>query len=67
MGKKSKPHLHNVAMFVFGSTILLVNMRIGDLMRDANIAEKGVELLMFPTSIGLDDNDLAIKPSFNQT
>jgi hypothetical protein len=31
MDKKSKPHLHNVAMFAFDSTILLVGMGTRDM------------------------------------
>jgi hypothetical protein len=66
MGKKGKSHLHNVAMFALSSTILLMRMGVGNSMRDVNAVKKGIKLLIFPTPIGLDSNDLAIKSSFNQ-
>jgi hypothetical protein len=35
-------------------------------VRDVNVVKKGVKLLIFPTPIRLDGNDLEIKLSFNQ-
>jgi hypothetical protein len=66
MGKKTKPHLHNVAMLVFGCTIFLVSMGARDLLRDANVVKERIKLLILSTVIGLDGNDLAIKLSFDQ-
>jgi hypothetical protein len=66
MGKKGKNHLQNVAMFVLGSTILLMSVGLGNSMRGANVAKEGIKLLIFSTPIGLDSEDLSIKLSFNQ-
>jgi hypothetical protein len=66
MGKKGKNHLQNVAMFVLGSTILLMSVGLGNSMRGANAVKAGIKLLIFSTRIELDNEDLSIKLSFNQ-
>jgi hypothetical protein len=66
MGKKDKNHLQNVAMFALGSTILLMSVGLGNSMRGADVVKEGIKLIIFPTPIGLDSEDLSIKLSFNQ-
>jgi hypothetical protein len=61
MSKKGETHLHNVAMFMLHCTILLMRMGAPDLMRDANILEKGIKFLILPTPVRLNSNDLTIK------
>jgi hypothetical protein len=64
--KKGEPHLHNVVMFSFGSTILLMGVGARNLMVDAKAMKKGIRFLILPTPIGLDGKNLAIKPSLNK-
>jgi hypothetical protein len=66
MVKKGKTHLYNVALFMLGGTILLMHMVAQDLMRDVNISEKKrIKLLILPTPVKLNNNDLTIKHVLN--
>jgi biotin transporter BioY len=66
MSKKGETHLHNVAMFTLSGTILLMCMGACDLMRYANILEKGIKFLILPTPVGLNNNDIMIKHVLNK-
>jgi hypothetical protein len=66
VGKKSDVHLHNVVMLTLDISILLRSVKIRDLMGDANVAKKGIKLLVFPTLIRLDRNNFAIKLTLNK-
>jgi hypothetical protein len=52
-------------MFAFGRAILLMCMRVGYMMGNANIFEEGIQGLILSTPIGLHITDLSIKLSFN--
>jgi hypothetical protein len=65
MSKKGEAHLHNVAMLALGVTILLMSVGTRDLMGDANVAEKIIKPLVFPTPIRLNCNNFAIKTTLN--
>jgi hypothetical protein len=67
MSKKGEAHLHNVAMLALGVTILLMSVGTRDLMGDANVAEKIIKPLIFPTPIRLNYNNFAIKTMLNKS
>jgi hypothetical protein len=51
-------------MFSLGCTILLVSMRAGDTMGNANSLEEWVQLFLLTTPIRLHGDDLFIELSF---
>jgi hypothetical protein len=46
MSKESETHLYDVMMFPLNITILLMHMGTKDMMRDANLSKKRIELLI---------------------
>jgi hypothetical protein len=66
MSKESETHLNNVSMFMLSNPILLLGVQARDMMRDLDCPKKGIKFLIFPTLIGLNGNDLAIKHTFNK-
>jgi hypothetical protein len=66
MGEKCKPHLHNVAMFPLGGTVLLVCMRARHMMGNSNKPKKGIQSFILPTPIGLNGDDLVTSHALNK-
>jgi hypothetical protein len=66
MGKQGETHLDYMTVLALSSPILLMGVMTRDLMSDANFAEWGIEMLIFPTPIGLDRDDFVIKHALNR-
>jgi hypothetical protein len=62
MSRKSKAHLHNVAMITFGNSMLLMSMGARHEVRNTNGLEEGIQFFILPTTpIRLNNNDFLIK------
>jgi hypothetical protein len=65
MHKKCKSHLNNMAMLALDGAILLVSVWAGNMM-GYTYAFEGVQGLILPSPIGLNNMNFAIKLSFNK-
>jgi hypothetical protein len=66
VSKKGKTHLDDVSMFALGCPILLVGVGARDMVCDVNGSKKGIEFLIFPTPIRLNNNYFLVKPTLNE-
>jgi hypothetical protein len=49
MGKEGEAHVDNMVMFLLCDAILLMSMRTGNLVGNAEFMEVGMEMLIFTT------------------
>jgi hypothetical protein len=66
MSKKSKSHLHNVAMFPLSSPILLVCVWARYVMRYPGGSKKGMQFLILSSPVRLNSDNPVIKQAFNK-
>ena len=66
MSKKREANLYYMTMFPFSRSILLMGIWARYVMCDAYLAEKGIELLILASPIGLYGDDSSIKETFNK-
>jgi hypothetical protein len=66
MRKKCKSHLNNMAMLALDGAILLVSVWARNMMGYTYAFEEGVQGLILPSPIGLNNMNFAIKLSFNK-
>jgi hypothetical protein len=66
MREEGRIHLHDVAVFTFGSPILLVGVWTRHEMGEAIGTKIGVKTFIFTTPIGLNNNDLFVKQPFHK-
>jgi hypothetical protein len=66
MCKEGEDHVDNMAMFLVCGTILLMSVRAGNLVGNAEFTEVGIEMLLFATPVRLDRDNLPIEPALNK-
>jgi hypothetical protein len=66
MSENRKTHLHNVAMFPLGITILLMSMRTRHLLSNANVVKEGIKFFILSAPIRLNRKNLVIKLALNK-
>jgi hypothetical protein len=65
MGKERKPYFNDVPVFAFCSAILLMCVSTRDKVGDPNVSKTLIQLLIFPTPVGLHGNNLSIQEALN--
>jgi hypothetical protein len=65
MSKEGEAHVTNMVMFLL-CAILLMSVRVGNLVGDAEFMEVGIEVLIFATLVRLDKDNLPIEPVINK-
>jgi hypothetical protein len=67
MGKQGKTGFGDITVFSLCNTVLLMGVRIGNMMVNSYRSEIGIEMLIFPSPITLNSQDLGTKQTLNMS